>query len=76
MDNRPLTKGPPQVNETVGQMFAALREQGPSRYSLAILQGMQGKHVYQGTVSDSEIATRRRRNRAARRSRRINRGHR
>lgn len=33
-----------------------------------------GQHIYGGTVADTTVADRRRRNRAARKSRRINRG--
>lgn len=43
-------------------------------YALAILHGLQSKHVYQGTVSYAEKQARRRKNRVARRSRKINRG--
>ncbi|NED96479.1 hypothetical protein G1H11_14305 [Phytoactinopolyspora alkaliphila] len=49
---------------------------GPTPYSLAILGGMQdgsGKHVYAGTVPHAEVQRRRTRNKAARRSRKINR---
>lgn len=46
----------------------------PSAYSVAILFGLGAwdKHVYSGTVPDHVKQNRRRRNRAARRSRRIN----
>lgn len=45
-------------------------------YAHMILSGLQDrrKHVYGGTVPDHVIARRRRRNKAARVSRRINRG--
>lgn len=42
-------------------------------YSLAILRGMQGQSVYQGSVPDGVKAQRRKANRSAARSRRINR---
>lgn len=47
----------------------------PSGFSIAVLFGMgfRDKHVYGGTVDPEVVATRRRRNRVARRSRRINR---
>jgi hypothetical protein len=44
-----------------------------SPYQLAILRGLQSKHVYQGTVAPAEKARRRAANRVARRSRRTNR---
>lgn len=46
----------------------------PSTYSVALLLGLGAadKHVYGGTVPDRVKQNRRRRNRAARRSRRIN----
>lgn len=46
---------------------------GATPYAMAILSGLQGKPVYQGTVDPVVVAARRRRNKAARRSRRINR---
>lgn len=42
-------------------------------FGLAVLGGLQGKHVYGGTVPASVKARRRAKNRIARRSRRINR---
>ena len=45
----------------------------PNGYERAILAGLQAKPTYQGTVDPVVVATRRRRNKAARRSRRINR---
>ncbi|WP_199721595.1 hypothetical protein [Cellulomonas rhizosphaerae] len=45
-----------------------------SPYQLAILHGLQSKHVYQGTVAPVVVAHRRAANKVARRSRRINRG--
>lgn len=46
----------------------------PSSFQLAILRALQfGRSIYSGTVPDHVIAQRRRRNKAARRSRRINR---
>jgi len=46
-----------------------------SPFGVATLLGLQGgaKHVYGGTVAPAEIARRRAANRAARRSRRLNR---
>jgi hypothetical protein len=46
----------------------------PSPYSLAILSGLQGKHVYGGTVPPAKVARRRAANKVARKSRRQNRG--
>ena len=46
----------------------------PASYSLAILGGLQEqRHIYGGTVPFEVVADRRRKNRAARKSRRINR---
>lgn len=45
----------------------------PTEFERAVLNGLQSKHVYMGTVPDDVVADRRRRNRVARRSRRINR---
>lgn len=44
-----------------------------SSYGLAILGGLQGKHVYQGTVPEGERARRRATNRRARASRKASR---
>lgn len=44
-----------------------------SALGLAILAGLQGKHVYQGTVSTADRARRRAANRRARASRKANR---
>lgn len=41
-----------------------------------ILNALQAKHIYAGTVPAAEVARRRAKNKAARRSRRINRQHR
>lgn len=48
-----------------------LRE--PTEFEKAILMGLQSKPVYQGTVEPEGVARRRRRNKQARKSRRINR---
>lgn len=48
----------------------------PSTYSLAVLSGLQGKHVYAGTVPAHVKAARRAANKVARVSRRRNRGQR
>lgn len=45
----------------------------PTSYQLAILRGIQDKPVYQGTTPEHVRARRRQANRAARKSRRINR---
>ncbi len=42
-------------------------------YARAILFGLQGKHVYQGTVPEAEVQRRRVNNRAARKARKITR---
>lgn len=47
--------------------------EAPSTFMLAVLHGLQGKSVYQGSVPDDVKALRRKANRAAARSRRINR---
>lgn len=44
-----------------------------TRFHKAVLRGLQGKHVYQGTVDPGVKASRRAKNKAARRSRRLNR---
>lgn len=44
-----------------------------SPYQRAILHGLQSKPVYQGTASRHAVAKRRAKNKASRRSRRINR---
>lgn len=60
------------VNCTSKETAMPYRE--PTSFEKAILLGLQGKrHVYAGTVPEGEVAVRRRRNRVARRSRRINR---
>ncbi|AOT24876.1 hypothetical protein PBI_NAZO_37 [Mycobacterium phage Nazo] len=59
-----------QVRELIGDRT----ERGESTlYSLAILKGLQDKPAYAGTVPAAVVAERRRRNKVARRSRRINR---
>lgn len=45
----------------------------PDSYELAILSGLQRKPMYAGTVAYAEVQRRRRRNKAASRSRAINR---
>lgn len=45
----------------------------PTSYERAILNGLQTKQVYQGTVSRKVVATRRHKGRMARVSRRVNR---
>lgn len=47
--------------------------QGPSKFALMMLRGLQRKHVYQGTVDPAVVRRRRARNRVASKSRRINR---
>lgn len=44
-----------------------------SPYALAILRGLQDRHVYGGTVGDATKAARRTKNKAARKARRANR---
>lgn len=48
----------------------------PTSYELAILRGLQGRSMYQGTVPDGVRQQRRARNRIARQSRQMNRGNR
>lgn len=65
-----------EADEHLPEPTTALGPQGerePTEYEMAILHGLQGKDVYQGTVDPVVVAHRRRRNRAARRSRRTNR---
>lgn len=45
----------------------------PSKYQLSILHGLQFKPVYQGTVTRAERILRRKKAKAAKRSRKINR---
>jgi hypothetical protein len=45
----------------------------PMAYALMILQAMQGKQMYQGTVAPVTVQERRTKNRIARKSRRVNR---
>lgn len=47
----------------------------PTTGRMILAMGELGKHVYGGTVPPHVIAKRRARNKAARKSRRINRGH-
>lgn len=47
--------------------------EGPSQASLGMLTALQGKPMYQGTVPDATIAKRRKRNKAAKASRKLNR---
>jgi hypothetical protein len=44
-------------------------------YQRVILNALQGKHVYAGTVDPAVVEKRRARNKAARKQRRINRHH-
>lgn len=46
----------------------------PSPYALRILEALQAKHVYAGTVPAAVVARRRCAGRVARKSRRLNRG--
>lgn len=48
----------------------------PTSYELAILHGLQGNSMYQGTVPDGVRQQRRARNKLARQSRQMNRGNR
>jgi len=45
-----------------------------SLFQRQVLDGLQRKHVYGGTVDPKEVSRRRARNKVARRSRRANRG--
>ncbi|MGB0971443.1 MAG: hypothetical protein ACPGVG_10820 [Mycobacterium sp.] len=56
-----------------GALRVSPEHREPSDYERAILYGLQFKSTYQGTVDPVTVAERRRRNRCARRSRRINR---
>lgn len=46
----------------------------PTKYDTAILGGLQRMQLYAGTVPPAVVAERRRKNKAARASRRLNRG--
>lgn len=46
----------------------------PNPFAVAILRGLQGRPIYAGTVPAKTVARRRAANKAARRSRRQNRG--
>lgn len=48
----------------------------PTSWSQAILRGLQGRKLYEGTVPFSTVQDRRAKNKAARHSRRVNRLHR
>ncbi|QDK01144.1 hypothetical protein I5J50_gp40 [Mycobacterium phage Purky] len=62
------------IAEQVRELIGTRTERGESTiYSLAILKGLQDKPTYAGTVPAAVVAERRRRNKVARRSRRINR---
>ena len=47
--------------------------EGPSQASLGMLTALQGKPMYQGTVPAATIAKRRKRNKTAKASRKLNR---
>ena len=52
-------------------------EFAPNSFIQAIFLGLNsipGKHVYEGTVPEAEVARRRAKNKVARKSRRVNRG--
>lgn len=61
------------VRPTVLDLFLGRVEAEACSYDKAILRGLQSKACYQGTVPEAVVAERRRRNKAARASRRINR---
>ncbi|ASR84885.1 hypothetical protein I5J42_gp33 [Mycobacterium phage GreaseLightnin] len=62
------------ITQQIRDLIGTRTERGEaSLYSLAILRGLQDKHFYAGTVPAATVAERRRRNKVARRSRRINR---
>jgi hypothetical protein len=61
------------LREKIRDAITPKAEQEPTTYERAMLNALQFKPTYQGTVDPVTIADRRRRNRAARRSRRINR---
>ncbi|AKF14395.1 hypothetical protein SEA_PHAYONCE_35 [Mycobacterium phage Phayonce] len=62
------------ITAQVRDLIGTRAERGESPlYSLAILKELQDKPVYAGTVAPAVVAERRRRNKVARRSRRINR---
>ncbi|UVT30937.1 hypothetical protein SEA_LANGERAK_33 [Mycobacterium phage Langerak] len=62
------------ITQQVRELIGNRTERGETTlYSLAILKGLQDKPTYAGTVPAAVVAERRRRNKVARRSRRINR---
>lgn len=62
------------IREQIQKLIGTAQERKePNGYELAILHGLQSKPTYQGTVDPVTVAERRRRNKQARRSRRINR---
>lgn len=62
------------VREQVRKLIGDAADRGePTGYDRLILFGLQFKPTYQGTVDPVVVARRRARNKAARRSRRINR---
>lgn len=70
------TIGPEEIKQSTRDTLygTPLRDREPTEYELATLRGLQQlPHVYQGTVDPVTVAERRRRNKAARRSRRVNR---
>ncbi|QDB74280.1 hypothetical protein I5J44_gp33 [Mycobacterium phage Phineas] len=62
------------IRQQVRELIGNRTERGESTlYSLAILKGLQDKPIYYGSADAAAVAERRRRNKVARRSRRINR---
>lgn len=62
------------ATETVEHVVQRVESyRSPAPFQFAVLRGLQGKHVYAGTVPAAVVARRRAANAAARRSRRANR---
>ncbi|MGV0042059.1 hypothetical protein [Mycobacterium colombiense] len=74
-DDAVLLDEPEQIDPEIREiLYATGTRREPTNYDRAILRGLQGlRHVYQGTVDPATITQRRRRNKTARRSRRLNR---
>lgn len=72
---QPAAAEPQQIDPEIRDViYGTGTRREPTNYDRAILRGLQQlRHVYQGTVDPAVVAHRRRRNKAARRSRRLNR---
>jgi hypothetical protein len=74
MKTKPKPDDAPEIDQATRDVMYGAAPRPPTWYEKAILVGLQGKpHVYGGTVDPAVVARRRRRNKTARKSRRINR---